>query len=78
MNGHVFQCFNKCPDKKQFSRTIEALGEYVAKNLKDSGNVSLLIKSLVTPTVTRPVALTPAEENDAVEVAIWAIELKTM
>jgi len=26
MNGHVFQCF-----KKQFSKTVEAVGEYIAK-----------------------------------------------
>jgi len=30
MNGHVCQCFNECEDKKQFLKTVEALGEYIA------------------------------------------------
>ena len=33
MQGHVFQCFNECEDKKHFSKTIEAFGEYIAKKL---------------------------------------------
>jgi len=34
MNGHVFQCFNEQDDEKQFSKTVEILGEYIAMNLK--------------------------------------------
>jgi hypothetical protein len=40
MNGHVFQCFNECEDKKQFSKTVEALGEYIAKRLKYPGDMA--------------------------------------
>jgi len=40
MNSHVFQCFNKCEDKKQFLKTVEALGEYIAKKLKYPGDMA--------------------------------------
>jgi hypothetical protein len=39
MNGHVFQCFNECEEKKHFSKTVEALGEYSAKKLKCPGDM---------------------------------------
>jgi hypothetical protein len=39
INGHVFQCFNKCEDKKHSSKTVEALGEYIAKKLKYPGDM---------------------------------------
>jgi len=42
MNGHVFQCFNERDNKKQFSKTVEILGEYIAKNLKYPGNLAPL------------------------------------
>jgi len=38
MNGHVFQCFNECEDKKHFS--VEALQEYIAKKLKYPRNMA--------------------------------------
>ena len=44
MNGHVFQCFNECEDKKHFSKTVEALGEYIAKKLKYPGDMVSLTK----------------------------------
>jgi hypothetical protein len=47
MNGHVFQCFNKCEDKKLFSKTVEALGEYIAKKLKYPGDMVSLTKDFV-------------------------------
>ena len=46
MNGHVFQCFNECEDKKHFSKTVEALGEYIAKKLKYPGHMASLTKKL--------------------------------
>jgi hypothetical protein len=34
MNGHVFECYEERGDRTQFPKTLEALGEYAAKNLK--------------------------------------------
>jgi len=70
MNGHVFQCFNKWDDKKQFSKTGEILGEYIAKNLKYPGDLAPLTKHLTLPTVPRPQHL-DADEEDPLTIAIW-------
>jgi len=42
MKGHVFQCFNECDDKKQFSKKVEAVGEYITKKLKYLGDMDSL------------------------------------
>jgi hypothetical protein len=54
MNGHVFQCFNECNDKKLFSKTVEAVGEYIAKKLKYPGNMDSLTNDLTLPTIPEP------------------------
>jgi hypothetical protein len=54
MNGHVFEFFNKCEDKKQFSKTVEALREYIAKELKYPGDMASLTKDFVRPEIRRP------------------------
>jgi len=63
MNGHVFQCFNKCEDKKQFLKTVEALGEYIAKKLKYPGNMAPLTKDFVRPQIPNPTELEVDEES---------------
>jgi len=63
VNGHVFQCFNKCEDKKQFSKTVEALGEYIAKKLKYPGDMAFLTKDFVRPEVPKPTELEVSETN---------------
>jgi hypothetical protein len=70
MNGHVFQCFNECNDKTQFSKTVEAVGEYIAKKLKYPGNMDSLTKDLVLPTIPESEELDPEETNLLVK-AIW-------
>jgi hypothetical protein len=54
MHGHVFQCFNECDNKKQFSKTVEAVGEYIAKKLKYPGDMDSLTKDLTLPTIPEP------------------------
>ena len=44
MNGNVFQCFTENETKNQFNKTVEALGEYVAKNMKYAGDMMQLTK----------------------------------
>jgi hypothetical protein len=70
MNGHVFQCFNECEDKKQFSKTVEALGEYVAKKLKYLGDMASLTKDFVRPEILKPTELEVSETNRLV-IAVW-------
>jgi hypothetical protein len=70
MNGHVFQCFNKCEDKKHFMKTVEALGEYIAKKLNYPGDVVSLTKDFVKPEIPKPTELEVSETNRLV-IAIW-------
>ena len=63
MNGHVFQCFNECEDKQQFSKTVEALGEYIAKKLKYPGDMASLTKDFVRPEIPKPTELKVSETN---------------
>ena len=70
MNGHVFQCFNECNNKKQFSKTVAAVGEYIAKKIKYPGDMDSLTKDLVLPTIPEPEELDPEETNLLVK-AIW-------
>ena len=70
MNGHVFPCFNKCEDKKKFSKTVEALGEYIAKKLKYPGDMASLTKDFVKPEIPKPTELGVSETNRLV-IAIW-------
>jgi len=54
MNGHVFQCANKMIDKNQFNRMLEALVQYIAKNVKYPGDMVPLMKEIVKPTIALP------------------------
>jgi hypothetical protein len=42
MNGHVFECFDKQSDWKQFDKMVEALVEYMKKTLKYSEDLAHL------------------------------------
>lgn len=70
MNGHVFQCFNECDDKKQFTKTVEILGEYIAKNLKYPGDMTALTKDLTKPVLAMPNSLSE-KETDLLLIEIW-------
>jgi hypothetical protein len=39
MNGHVFQCHNETQDRQQFEKTLDALFEYINKELDHAGDV---------------------------------------
>jgi hypothetical protein len=45
MNNHVFQCHNETQDRQQFEKTVEALLEYINKELKYAGDVSTLCET---------------------------------
>jgi len=70
MNGHVFQCSNETIDKNQFNRTMEALAQYIAKNVKCPGDMVSLTKEIVKPTITSPGELDPNEKSGLVK-ALW-------
>jgi hypothetical protein len=76
MNGHVFECYEEQGDRTQFPRTLEALGEYAAKNLKYPED----LKSMFRETMTAPLLVEPADLPTGAgkrEEVIWEASLKT-
>ena len=71
MNGNVFQCFNEGDTRNQFTKTVEALAGYIAKNLKFHGDLTPLVKDLTEPTIEMPDDLTPDEEDSPLLKALW-------
>ena len=56
--------------QKEFSKTGEALGEYIAKKLKYPGDMASLTKDFVKPEIPKPTELEVSETNRLV-IAIW-------
>jgi hypothetical protein len=74
MHGHVFQVFSESNSEKQFTKTLEVLGLYVAKTMKHAHDLSPLLKTLVLPTIPQPNPLDPKATD--VEKEIWKEEIK--
>jgi len=63
LGGHVFQVFHESNNRNQFAQTIEALGEYFAKNMKYAGDIMPLARDLKNPEVSEPTAIAQAETD---------------
>lgn len=73
MNGHVFQCPNEGSDKNEFTKTIEALHEYIAKKILYPGDMWNLTTELTEPEVPEPDEITEEEmEQSPFKKAVWA------
>ena len=70
MNRNVFQCFNENESKNQFNKTVEALGEYVAKSMKYAGDMMPLTKQLILPTIDEPEDL-DSNKTSKLKIALW-------
>ena len=73
MDGHTFQLFEESNKSTQFDRTLEALAEYISKNLKNPGDISPLVKTLGLPKLADPVEL-PASAT-TMEAKLWEQDL---
>lgn len=55
MNGHVFECFDESGDCTQFSKTLEALKEYAAKNCDNPKDLKTMFdEKMVEPKIIEP------------------------
>ena len=72
MKGHVFQCCNKGSNKNQFTKTVEALHEYIAKKITYPGDMWNLTNELKEPEVEKPDEMTEQElKDDHFKRAVW-------
>ena len=77
MNGNVFECFHEQGDRKQFPKTLEALGEYTKKTVKYPEDLaSLFGKTITLPTLSEPKGLNQKDADDTVKVMIKEQEIK--
>jgi hypothetical protein len=75
MNGHVFECFDEQGDRRQYSKTVEALEGYVKKSLKFSEDLApLFATNMIAPTVAMPAE--PGVDPTRTEEMIWTEEVK--
>jgi hypothetical protein len=76
MSGHVFGCYEERGDRTQFSKTLEALGEYAAKRLKHPEDLKPMFEeTMTTPSIAEPPDLpTTATKREEV---IWEASLKS-
>jgi hypothetical protein len=75
MNGHVFQTFNESQDKRQYTKTLEALQRYVNKNCKYASDLDELFK-LEEPTITRPEDISAEDVKDQIKLLKWTEDAK--
>ena len=75
MHGHVFQCFNESDSSNQFTRTVEALGEYISTNLKNSGDMTSLTEDLKLPIIPEPGE--PASNTSEFKKEVWRTQVKS-
>jgi hypothetical protein len=72
MNGHIFECFQEGTQKQsQFTKSLEALGEYIAKNVKNPGDMMSITDELKVPSVPIPKNLTKEETEDPLVFTLW-------
>ena len=75
MNGQVFECYEEQSDRRQYSRTLEALEGYVKKSLKYSEDLATLFADkMEAPTVSMP--MDPGKDPSKTAEMIWAEEVK--
>ena len=76
MNGHVFECYDESGDRTQFIKTIAALKEYAAKNLKRPEDLRTMFdEKMKEPKIPEPEDLPdPATKKQEY---IWLAAMKT-
>lgn len=77
MNGHVFESYEERGDRTQFPKTLEALGEYAAKNLKFPEDLrSMFSESMSAPHIPDVPDIDEFESTKK-EMTLWEAALKS-
>ena len=76
MAGHVFQAFGEMNDKRQFNKTVEALGRYINKKMDFSEDMKSLYVNLKNPILTEPKIITEAEAQSPIKLLLQQEDVK--
>jgi hypothetical protein len=75
MNSNVFECYDEQTDRRQYTKTVEALKEYAKKNLKYAADLApLFAPDLKLPTLEKPTK--PGVGSDETDLAIWTEDVR--
>ena len=74
MNGHVFECYDEQGDRRQFSKTIEALKIYLPTTMKYPEDLAPLFSpAMLLPKIEFPT--NPGDKPTKLQEAIWNGEM---
>ena len=77
MNGNVFECFEEQVDRRQYSKTLQALNAYSRKTMEGAADLASLFDDTPTqPELAEPVNLTEAELTSEVKKLIFQEKVK--
>jgi hypothetical protein len=76
MNGHMFQCYEEQEgDRRQYAKTVEALGNHAKKTLKYAEDLApLFAEDIPAPTIAMPED--PGEDQGRLTEALWTEAVK--
>jgi hypothetical protein len=75
MNGHVFQCYEEQGDRRQYTKTVEALGNHAKKTLNYAEDLApLFAEEMTAPTIAVPED--PGEGQGRLTEALWTEAVK--
>ena len=77
MNKNVFQALTESNDRRQFTRTMEALERYINKKLKYPGDLRSLYQSLELPVLVDPVDISATDAQNPAKLLVWSENKKT-
>ena len=76
MNGHTFECYDESGDRTQFSKTVDALKEYAANNLKRPEDLRPMFEDdMKEPHIEAPDDI--FDDATTKEVFLWQASMKT-
>ena len=74
MNGHVFECYDEQGDRRQFSKTVEALKIYLPTTMKYPEDLApLFFPAMLLPKIEFPTD--PGDKPTKLQEAIWIGEM---
>jgi len=77
MNGHVFECYDEQTDRRQYSKTLEALQEYCKKHLKFAEDLApLFAVDMYSPVIETPIDLPIEPVPTRVQEALFTESIK--
>ena len=77
MNRNVFQTLTESNDRRQFTKTVEALERYINKKLRYPGDLKSLYQKLEMPTLVDPPDITEEDAKNMAKSLVWSEKKKS-